>query len=155
MNSFCRRNLDWEWGLICHHWIFCQIHVALGSGSAVTNFIFCLDAHLPSLVLWVAVNLKKKKKKTPPQKKNVFDWFLMVALTRLYLISVPTWLFDVYYIGEWEEFPLLFGCCYCYKTGSIILDWVLSESRAILWLGTSINLIYRERRLAWGQSCDW
>lgn len=113
MNSFCRQNLDWEWGLICHHCIFCQMHVALGNGSAVTNFVFCLEACL-SLVLRVAMNLKKKKK---TQKKNVFDWFLMVALTRLYLMSVPTWLFDVYYIGEWEEFPLLFGGCYCY-------DWI-------------------------------
>lgn len=120
MNSFCRQNLDWEWGLICHHCIFCQTHVALGNGSAVTNFVFCVEAFASlSLVLWVPVNLKNKQQKKETQNtKEKCRWFLMVALTWLYLMSVPTRLFDVYYMGEWEESPLLFSGCYCYKTGS-------------------------------------
>jgi len=48
------------------------MHVALGNGSAVTNFVFCLEACL-SLVLRVAMNLKKKKKKHK-RKMSLIDF---------------------------------------------------------------------------------
>lgn len=35
------------------------------------------------------------------------------------------------------------------------LDWMLSQSREVLWLGVSVHVIYGQGRLEWGQSCNW
>lgn len=103
MNSFCRQNVDWDWGLICHHRVFCQKHVALGNGSAVANFV-CLEACFFLLGSPSCCELKKKIK-THKSKVSLIDFWW-------WLWHHCTWCLLHRWVGGT---PLLLCGCYCSK----------------------------------------